>query len=490
MKMKLGMFQDEILIPDEYSKLDKKQIKATKEKGNWYEKITENSINYVSGFVTNKKESMDFDNKESLINEIHSNMDDNQGIICVENGKTKNNRKYIYSIVKTVNDPLSGVSYYLRMNIQYDKKIYEIEGEFSEYGTTGVRDSVILQLMMSQGIVTIENDILHGWLEDPYDKSYTKGVLMNLSEKEEFDEIFPDHPLTQAREFVNFIIDNEKPKKLSLDDQLNETIKIYNDTYNQFSDSALQLYFQRVRSVDTIQLVENLINSIANHPKNFDKDFCEINKNKSDFIDAQEFASQELEKAKKEALGAGAGVAAGAAITALAPTTAMWVATTFGTASTGTAISALSGAAATNAALAWLGGGALATGGGGMVAGNALLALAGSIGWGIAGFSILTSVVLFANNKLKTSKKKQEEILSVKTNTNKLKEDIVFVEDLISKTELLRNELNESYSSNLKMYNCDFNKLNDEQKFQLGALVNNTKSLASLLNFTLAKEDK
>ena len=38
----------------------------------------------------------------------------------------------------------------------------------------------------------------------------------------------------------------------------------------------------------------------------------------------------------------------------------MGVATTFGVASTGTAISALSGAAATNAALAWLGGGALA----------------------------------------------------------------------------------------------------------------------------------
>lgn len=38
---------------------------------------------------------------------------------------------------------------------------------------------------------------------------------------------------------------------------------------------------------------------------------------------------------------------------------------TFGAASTGTAIASLSGAAATNATLAWLGGGALAAGGGG-----------------------------------------------------------------------------------------------------------------------------
>ena len=84
--------------------------------------------------------------------------------------------------------------------------------------------------------------------------------------------------------------------------------------------------------------------------------------------------------------GAGAaGIGAGVAVAALGPTAAMGIATTFGVASTGTAISTLSGAAATNAALAWLGGGALAAGGGGMAAGNAFLALAGPIGWAIAG---------------------------------------------------------------------------------------------------------
>ena len=71
-----------------------------------------------------------------------------------------------------------------------------------------------------------------------------------------------------------------------------------------------------------------------------------------------------------------AGAMAGAGIAAFGPTAAMAVATTFGTASTGTAIATLSGAAATNAALAWLGGGALAVGGGGMAAGEAFLAMA------------------------------------------------------------------------------------------------------------------
>ena len=87
----------------------------------------------------------------------------------------------------------------------------------------------------------------------------------------------------------------------------------------------------------------------------------------------------ELEYKKAEAKTASqgaAGVGAGIAIVTLGPTVAMGVATTFGVASTGTAISTLTGAAATNAALAWLGGGALATGGGGMAAGSTFLALA------------------------------------------------------------------------------------------------------------------
>ena len=86
----------------------------------------------------------------------------------------------------------------------------------------------------------------------------------------------------------------------------------------------------------------------------------------------------------------------------------MGVATTFGVASTGTAISTLSGAAATNAALAWLGGGALAAGGSGIAGGQALLAMAGPIGWAIAGVSIFVSGLLFWKNH--RAKKRLDEI--------------------------------------------------------------------------------
>lgn len=51
------------------------------------------------------------------------------------------------------------------------------------------------------------------------------------------------------------------------------------------------------------------------------------------------------------------------------------VATTFGTAGTGAAISSLSGAAANSAMLAWLGGGTVAAGGGGVAAGSLFLGM-------------------------------------------------------------------------------------------------------------------
>lgn len=69
----------------------------------------------------------------------------------------------------------------------------------------------------------------------------------------------------------------------------------------------------------------------------------------------------------------GVGAAAGTAEAIGGQVATMSIATTFGTASTGTAISTLSRAAATNAATAWLGGGALAAGGGGMAAGATVL---------------------------------------------------------------------------------------------------------------------
>lgn len=71
--------------------------------------------------------------------------------------------------------------------------------------------------------------------------------------------------------------------------------------------------------------------------------------------------------------GGAGGAAAGAAVGGAAAYGTFMAAVSFGTASTGAAISGLSGAAATNAALALLGGGTLAAGGAGVAGGTMLL---------------------------------------------------------------------------------------------------------------------
>lgn len=297
-----------------------------------------------------------------------------------------------------------------------------------------------------------------------------KAAREKIAKKTDVDEVNPKS-----------IEKDENESKVKLDDMLNNAITQYNDVYTIMKDNGEKLYMERTRAVDMILHIEELVNSIANRPKDFDTEIAEIKTHRESFIGTCEFAKAELDAAKKSALGAGAGAATGVAIVSVAPTVAMWVATTFGTASTGTAISALSGAAATNAALAWLGGGALVAGGGGVAAGHAFLALAGPIGWSIAGVTLLSSIVLFKLNKLKLEKKKKEEIEAVTSNTASAQKVASQIQELYDEVSALRDNLNQQYNASLVNYGKDFMSISKEHQMQLGILVNNTKALATSL---------
>lgn len=273
--------------------------------------------------------------------------------------------------------------------------------------------------------------------------------------------------------------------EVKIDQALKDALDQYNQEYTMLSNYGMDLYIQRERAADLILNVEDLINSIANCPKSFDADVREVKTHCLEFKDAGDYAAEELDAAKKAALGAGSGAAAGVMVASLAPTTAMWIATTFGTASTGTAISELSGAVATQAALAWLGGGTVAAGGGGVAAGNAFLAMCGPVGWSIAGATLLTSVVLFAANKVKLQKQKKAEVESVMRNTSALKETNAKVGVILEETNALRDSLAKMYRENVSLYKQNFASLSDEEKIRLGTLVNNAKSLSKTLNKTV-----
>lgn len=540
---------------------------------------TEQSLCFVLAHHISQQEAMPYD-QARVIGAVHGLLQENQGLIEVESGML-NGMPYVYSIVKNLNmngEICLGVQYILAMDIADGNGATHFQGQFDEVGTTGLRDSLGYELCRREGLVTLGENGLEGWSADPYDPKRAEGTLMNLSEKPDFDKMFPVHPLSMARTFVACVLgfdpdgrleatkeeSNEKPqpkKRKSLfnkagkffggaaqaagdaasaatgaagaaagvvaefasdtagkvthtagdaasaavgaaagvrdviggrieevktvkdePDEYDRAVIAYNMAYTDLSDAGLSLHGQRVRAIDLMEYIEELVNSIANHPKSFDNDMGEVSAHKHDFKEAEAFAREELVAARKSATSASAGVAAGMAVASMAPSAALWVATTFGTASTGTAISTLSGAAATKAALAWLGGGAVAAGGGGTAAGSALLAMAGPIGWGIAGATLLASIVLFTKKKFDLRDEKQKELTAVKVNTEKVSEMAAEVDSLLAKTEKLHGSLSELFGKCMVSYGADFSKLVNDEQDNLAAMVNNTLSLSRLLN--------
>ena len=131
-------------------------------------------------------------------------MSERQGLIEVDTGKTASGADYIYSIVKTLKDP-HGVQYTLTYQIVMADEAIHLQGFFDEIGTTGIRDTMIYELYRKEGKLS---DNTAEWMQDPYDDGYMKGIRMNLSEKEEFDKSFPEHPLSMARELVTYLCEN------------------------------------------------------------------------------------------------------------------------------------------------------------------------------------------------------------------------------------------------------------------------------------------
>lgn len=293
--------------------------------------------------------------------------------------------------------------------------------------------------------------------------------------------------IKQASDLRDVTVETVEKVTARNSDPYEDAIAEYNAAFTAMADKGFSLLRQRERSTDLIELVERLVNSIANTPRSLGAEFIEIDALRAQFLQVEEFAQRDLEAARVSAAGAGVGITAGAAVASVAPTAAMWVATTFGTASTGTAISTLSGAAATNAAMAWLGGGALAAGGGGTAAGGALLALAGPIGWTVAGAAILTSIALFARKRFENRESKQEALTSVKQNTAIVRAMDVQVDELLQRTSTLRARLLGAYGDALQFFGADFRTLTELQQSQLAALVNNTKACAALLSERIAQ---
>lgn len=170
-----------------------------------YAKNTSNAVCFVQLFPIESNECMPMNDLQPIIDGIHNSLADNQGIVEIANGKTKYDKQYVYSIVKSSREP-HGMNYILTMHITKHGKALSILGHFEERGLTGKREAYVYEYARRENIVNEIGD--KGWFEDPYDKEFTRGLRMNLSENRKFDRSFPDHPLSQMRTLIAFIIEN------------------------------------------------------------------------------------------------------------------------------------------------------------------------------------------------------------------------------------------------------------------------------------------
>ena len=267
-----------------------------------------------------------------------------------------------------------------------------------------------------------------------------------------------------------------------------KTLAEYNASYGIMGKSCELLYEIRGKSVELIKLVQEVVNSIANTPKQFDTELGKIGKELTKFKETEQYAKEAYDASLKAGVNIVGGTTAGIGIASMAPTALMSIATTFGTASTGTAISALSGAAAQKAAMAWIGrtfAGFAVKEGAGMAAGQAFLALAGPIGWGITAASTGISLISLTNKNKDVAEKAVKEAKEIAKAREPLDETTEKINALKAKTDRLFDDMNREKSKIMSFMNLDYLSLREEDKLFLGTLVNHTLSLSQLLNETI-----
>ncbi|MFZ2169952.1 MAG: hypothetical protein WAW61_09995 [Methylococcaceae bacterium] len=279
------------------------------------------------------------------------------------------------------------------------------------------------------------------------------------------------------------MLNNEKKKKALAEHE--KAVEQYNCLVKTVEAECERLYQTRKQTVELIQYIEDFLKRITNTPHQFEPNFQRIKIEYTKFRHTEDYVAAE---AKKEDVilrfGVAAGMKGGMAFAQMAPDAAMWIATTFGNASTGTPISRLSGAAQNKAALAWLGGGAKAIGGRGIAAGQGRLASAVPV----IGFSIACVVIamgtLFAldQENRATTEQAHKETNEATNAGEKLSEIRTAISLIHSETEALLGRVSEQFKSMEPLKDSNYADLSNDEQLQLESLVNNTIALAEMLN--------
>lgn len=268
---------------------------------------------------------------------------------------------------------------------------------------------------------------------------------------------------------------NEQYKKAAINDlenANNQYVQVFKRAINHMS----MLYGSRERAVKAIYSIERYVSALANMPRGYETKLGEINIRYMEFKNRIEEIKQLEEKQIKYSENIGGGILTSLGGATVGTNVAIAVAMTFGTASTGMAITSLSGVAATNAALAWLGGGALAVGGTGIVGGEALLATVGPIGWCIGGTAIAGGVLMKIISNSDIAKKAEAATKTIIREKERIQEIDSQVQSWNKETTKLTVELTKKHTKLRQKH--DYKKFTEDEKKELALLMNMTEVLS------------
>lgn len=125
----------------------------------------------------------------------------------------------IKTIFKFTQKP-SGFAFLASYTIPRENFSIVLKVQCQEHGITGMRESVILDKAIGDGLVDIETK--KGWFFDPYDPEIKAPILSNLSDKEEHDVNFPKHPLSRARSTLRML-----KEKIEFSDEIVSSSKFF-----------------------------------------------------------------------------------------------------------------------------------------------------------------------------------------------------------------------------------------------------------------------
>ena len=266
-----------------------------------------------------------------------------------------------------------------------------------------------------------------------------------------------------------------------------KTLAEYNASYGIMGKSCELLYEIRGKSVELIKLVQEVVNSIANTPKQFDTELGKIGKELTKFKETEQYAKEAYDASLKAGVNIVGGTTAGIGIASMAPTALMSIATTSELPLRGrqSALFRGSGTESRNGMdrkdICRI----CSKEGAGMAAGQAFLALAGPIGWGITAASTGISLISLTNKNKDVAEKAVKEAKEIAKAREALDETTEKINALKAKTDRLFDDMNREKSKIMSFMNLDYLSLREEDKLFLGTLVNHTLSLSQLLNETI-----